>query len=37
MSQESDDEESFVDCKVVHDGIGITHFLPPKKCKSCDD
>ena len=30
MSQEgSDDEGMFVDCEVVHDNIGVTHFLPP--------
>jgi hypothetical protein len=27
----------FVDCEVVHDSIGVTHFLPPRKCESCDD
>lgn len=20
----------------VHDGLGITHWLPPKRCKDCD-
>lgn len=38
MSQvESEDEEMFVDCEVVHDSIGATHFLPLKMCKNCDD
>lgn len=34
---ESDGEDPFVDCEIVNDGIGITHFLPPKRCKNCDD
>lgn len=38
MSQgESEDEGMFVDCEVVHDSIGVTHFLPPKRCKNCED
>lgn len=38
MSQEeSEDEEMFVDCEVVHDDIGVIHFLPPRRCKNCDD
>jgi hypothetical protein len=38
MSQEeSDDEGMFVDCEVVHDSIGVSHFLPPRRCKNCDD
>jgi hypothetical protein len=35
--EESEDEEMFVDCEVIHDSIGVTHFLPPRKCKRCED
>ncbi len=32
MSQEeSEDEGMFVECEVVHDSIGVTHFLPPNE------
>ena len=27
----------FVDCEIVHDSVGIMSFLPPRKCKNCDD
>jgi hypothetical protein len=38
MSQEeSNGEEMFVDCEAVHDSVGVTHFMSPKKCKNCDD
>ncbi len=38
MSQnEPEDESVFVDCEVVHDSIGVSYFLPRKKCKNCDD
>ena len=30
-------EGPFVDCEVVHDSIGVTHFLPPRRCKNCDE
>jgi hypothetical protein len=35
--KESKHEGMFVDCEVVHDSIGVTHFLPPLRCKNCDD
>jgi hypothetical protein len=35
--EESEDEGAFVDCEVVHDNIGVTRFLPPRRCKNCDD
>jgi len=35
--KKSDDEGMFVDYEMVHDGLGITHFLSPKKCENCDD
>ena len=25
------------DYEIYHDSIGVTHFLPPKKCKTCED
>jgi hypothetical protein len=39
MSKEEGGEENgrFVDCEVIVDGLGITHFLPPRRCKNCDD
>lgn len=41
MSKEKDEEKEsegmFMDGEVVIDGLGITHFLPPKKCANCDD
>ena len=38
MSQEEPkDEGMFVDCEVIHDSIGVTHFLPPKRCRNCGD
>jgi hypothetical protein len=30
-------EGPFVDCEVVHDSIGVTHFLPPRRCRNCDE
>jgi hypothetical protein len=30
-------EGMFVECEVVHDGLGITHFLPLVKRKNCND
>jgi hypothetical protein len=35
--KESEDEGMFVDCEIYHDSIGVTHFLPPKRCRNCDD
>jgi hypothetical protein len=29
--------EAFVDYEVIHDSIGVTHFLPPKRCRNCED
>ena len=37
MSEESEDEEIFVDCEVIHDSIGVSHFLSPRKCKRYED
>lgn len=31
------DEGMFVDYEIVHDSIGVTHFLPPRRCKNGDD
>lgn len=28
---------SFVDCEVIVDGLGMAHFLLPRRCKNCDD
>jgi hypothetical protein len=25
-----------VDCEIIHDGTGVTYFLPPRKCRNCD-
>jgi hypothetical protein len=25
------------DYEIYHDPIGVTHFLPPKRCKTCED
>ena len=25
------------DYKVYHDSVGVMHFLPPKRCRDCDD
>jgi hypothetical protein len=25
------------DYEIYNDPIGVTHFLPPKRCKNCDD
>ena len=27
----------FVECEIVHDSIGVTHFLPPFRCRNCVD
>ncbi len=35
--EESENHGMFVDCEIYHDSIGVTHFLPPKRCKNCDD
>jgi len=35
--EESKKRSMFVDCEIVHDSIGVTHFLPPRGCKNCDD
>ncbi len=35
--KESENKKVFVDCEVVHDSTGVTHFLPPRRCKNCDD
>ncbi len=39
MSEEesSGDDGMFADVEIYHDSIGVTHFLPPKRCKNCDD
>ena len=31
------EERSLEDWEPVHDSIGVTHWLPPKRCLSCDD
>jgi hypothetical protein len=37
MSDEDSEEEGpFADYEIFHDGLGITHFLPPKRCRNCD-
>jgi hypothetical protein len=23
--------------EIIHDSIGVMHFLPPKRCKACED
>ena len=25
------------DYEIYHDSIGVMHFLPPKRCKTCED
>jgi hypothetical protein len=25
------------DCEIYHDPIGVMHFLPPKRCRTCED
>lgn len=25
------------DYEPIHDGLGITHWLPPKRCENCDE
>ena len=37
IKEKPKDEGIFVDCEVIHDGLGITHFLTPKRCRNCDD
>jgi hypothetical protein len=27
----------FADYEVIHDGLGISYFLPPKRCKTYED
>ncbi|MBI3860210.1 MAG: hypothetical protein HY296_08305 [Thaumarchaeota archaeon] len=34
---EPENSVMFVECEIIHDSIGVTHFLPPKRCKNCDD
>jgi len=31
------DVKSLKDWEPVHDSIGVTHWLPPRKCPNCDD
>jgi len=31
------DELSLEDFEPVHDSIGVTHWLPPRRCVNCDD
>ena len=31
------DERSYEDWEPVHDSIGVTHWLPPRRCLNCDD
>jgi hypothetical protein len=26
-----------VDYEIYYDSIGVTHFLPPKRCRTCED
>jgi hypothetical protein len=33
----SESDDLFQNYEAVHDGIGVTHWLPPKRCKNCDD
>ena len=39
MNQEESEESEgmFVEVEIYHDSIGVTHFLPPMRCKNCDD
>jgi hypothetical protein len=38
MSKTKEQKNSmFVDVEIVHDSIGVTHFLPPKRCDNRDD
>ncbi|HUK79465.1 MAG TPA: hypothetical protein VLU91_02250 [Nitrososphaerales archaeon] len=41
MSEESkEDSESdgfFQNYEPIHDGIGVTHWLPPRQCENYDD
>jgi len=31
------DEKPLEEWEPVHDSIGVTHWLPPRRCRNCDD
>ena len=38
MSQkESEGKKVLSDWEIIHDSLGIDVFLPPRRCKNCDD
>jgi len=37
VEEESESEATFLDNEVVQDSTEVTHFLPPTRCRNCDD
>jgi hypothetical protein len=35
--EKSEGESIFVEGEFFHDSIGVSYFLPKKRCKNCDD
>ena len=39
MSEEQpkNDRKDLSEWEPVHDSVGVTHWLPPMRCRNCDD
>jgi hypothetical protein len=35
--EQQEENDIFMDGEFIHDSIGVSYFLPRKRCKSCDD